>query len=59
MGLTRKLLKGMGISDEQIDTIIEAHAETVDALKEQITVYKADADKLAEVERERQLQGQV
>lgn len=52
MGLTRKLLKGMGISDEQIDTIIEAHAETVDALKEQITGYKADADKLAEVEKE-------
>lgn len=52
MGLTRKLLKGMGISDEQIDTLIEAHAETVDALKEQITGYKADADKLAEVEKE-------
>lgn len=51
MALTRKLLKGMGISDEQVDTIIEAHTETVDALKEQITEYKAGAEKLAEVEK--------
>ena len=33
MALTRKLLKGMGLTDEQVDTIIEAHVETVDSLK--------------------------
>ena len=34
MALTRKLLKGMGLTDEQVDTIIEAHTDTVDGLKE-------------------------
>ena len=36
MALTRKLLKGMGLTDEQVDTIIEAHTDTVDGLKEQV-----------------------
>ena len=35
MALTRKMLKGMSLSDEQIDTIIEAHTETVTALKDE------------------------
>ena len=48
MALTRKMLKAMGIEDEKIDQIIDAHTETVDALKS----YKADAEKLAEVEKE-------
>ncbi|MDY5003729.1 MAG: hypothetical protein SO057_06275 [Atopobiaceae bacterium] len=34
MALTRKMLKAMGIEDEKADEIIEAHAETVDALKQ-------------------------
>lgn len=33
MALTRKLLRSMNIEDEKIEQIIEAHAETVDALK--------------------------
>lgn len=37
MALTRKLLKGMSLSDEQMDTIIEAHTDTVDGLKAKIT----------------------
>ena len=49
MALTRKMLKAMGIEDEKIDQIIEAHSETVDALKEQRDQYKADAEKLPEV----------
>ena len=48
MGLTRKFLKGMGISDEQIDAIIDAHTETVDALKAQRDELKADAEEYAE-----------
>lgn len=36
MALTRKLLKGMGLSEEQIDTIIGEHVETTDALKGRI-----------------------
>lgn len=51
MALTRKMLKGMGLSDEQIDTIIEAHTDTVDALKEQRDTYKADAEKLPEIQK--------
>lgn len=52
MALTRKLLKGMGLTDEQVDTIVEAHTETVDGLKDQIKTYKADAEKLPGVQKE-------
>lgn len=48
MALTRKMLKAMGIEDEKIDQIIDAHTETVEGLK----AYKADAEKLADVEKE-------
>ena len=52
MSLTRKLLKCMGLTDEQVDTIIEAHTDTVDGLKEQVKTYKADAEKLPSVQKE-------
>ena len=52
MSLTRKLLKGMGLTEEQVDTVIEAHTDTVDGLKEQIATYKADAEKLSSVQTE-------
>lgn len=52
MALTRKLLKGMGLTDEQVDTIIEAHTDTVDGLKSDISKYRADAEKLPTVQKE-------
>lgn len=52
MALTRKLLKSMGIDDEKIDQIIDAHTEVTEALKEARDGYKVDAEKLAEVQRE-------
>ena len=52
MALTRRFLKGMGLTEEQVDTIIEAHTEVTDGLKEQIKQYKADADKLGDVQKE-------
>ena len=52
MALTRKLLKGMGLTDEQVDTIIEAHGDTVDGLKNDIQRYKTDAEKLPGVQKE-------
>jgi hypothetical protein len=52
MALTRKFLAAMGIEDAQIDSIIDAHTETTDALKKQRDGFKASADKLAEVEKE-------
>lgn len=52
MALTRKLLNGMGLTDEQVDTIIEAHTDTVDGLKADVTRYKADAEKLPGVQKQ-------
>ena len=52
MALTRKLLKGMGLTDEQVDTIIEAHTDTVDGLKADVSKYKTDAEKLPSVQKE-------
>ena len=33
MALTRTMLRGMSLTEEQVSTIIDAHVETVDALK--------------------------
>lgn len=52
MAFTRKMLKAMGIEDEKIDQIIDAHSETVDALKADRDAYKEDAAKLAAVQKE-------
>ena len=52
MALTRKSLKAMGLTDEQVDSIIEMHSETVDGLKEQVKTYKAEAEKLPNVQKE-------
>lgn len=52
MALTRRLLKGMGLTDEQMDTIIEAHTDTVNGLKADVEKYKADAEQLPKVQRE-------
>ena len=52
MALSRKLLKGMGLNDEQVDTIIEAHTDTVDGLKADVSKYKTDAEKLSDVQKE-------
>lgn len=51
MALTRKMLKAMGIDEEKIDQIIDAHTETVDALKSERDSYKSDAEKLPEVQK--------
>lgn len=52
MALTRKMLKAMGIEDEKIDQIIEAHTETVDGLKAELKDAKEKADKLTGVQKE-------
>lgn len=52
MAVTRKFLKGMGLTDEQVDTIIEAHTETVDGLKDKLSKAEADAAKLTDVQKE-------
>lgn len=50
MALTRKFLKALGIEDDKVDEIITAHSDTVNALKEERDNYKADADKLKDVQ---------
>ena len=52
MSLTRKMLKAMGIEEEKIDQIIEAHSETVDALKADRDSYKKDSENLKNVQKE-------
>ena len=49
MALTRSMLKGMGLDEEQIGAIIDAHIETVDGLKEERDGYKVNSEKLREV----------
>lgn len=46
------MLKAMGIDEDKIEQIIEAHTESTDALKNELNGYKEDAKKLKEVQRE-------
>lgn len=50
MAVTRSFLRGMGLTDEQVSAIIEEHANTVTALKTERDQFKADAEKLPEVQ---------
>lgn len=52
MALTRAMLKGMGLTEEQISAIIDEHTNVTSALKDQIKEYKADAEKLPDVQKE-------
>ncbi len=52
MALTRKFLSALGIEADKVDEIINAHIETVDALKEERDKYKADAESLPGVKKE-------
>lgn len=52
MAVTRSFLKGMGLTDEQVSAIIEEHTNTINGLKDARDKYKADAEKLVEVQKE-------
>lgn len=52
MSLSRKMLKAMGIEDEKIEQIIEAHTETVDSLKEDRDKFKEEAEKVPELQKQ-------
>lgn len=52
MALTRKFLKSLGLEEDKIDSIIEAHTETVDGLKKTIAELQPQADQLSEVQKE-------
>ena len=52
MALSRSLMKGMGLTEEQITAIIEGHSETVEGLKAEVKELTAKAEKLPNVEKE-------
>lgn len=43
MALTRKLLKGMGLTEEQIDSIIDAHTDSLEGLQSKVKSLEAEA----------------
>lgn len=52
MALTRAMLKGMGLAEEQIGAIIDEHTSVTSALKDQVKQYKEDAEKLPDAQKE-------
>lgn len=52
MALTRAMLKGMGLTDEQLSAIIDEHVSVTGALKDEIKELKQNADKLPAVQKE-------
>lgn len=52
MALSRKFLSALGIEADKIDEIIEAHAATVNALKEERDNFKADAERYKDTKKE-------
>lgn len=52
MALTRKALKAMGLTDEQVDSIVEMHSETVDGLKDKLKAAEDKANQLDGVQKE-------
>lgn len=53
MSFTRKALKAMGLTDDQIESVVDMHTEVVDGLKAERDEYKAKAETLKDVEKER------
>lgn len=51
MALTRSFLKGMNLTDEQVSAVIEAHTESIDGIKADRDKYKAEASKVADLEK--------
>lgn len=53
MALTRSFLKAMGLNDEQVNSVIEAHTDTIDALKKERDDWKGKAETVETLTRER------
>lgn len=52
MALSRKFLAGMGIEDKQIESIIEAHSDTVTALKNERDSFREKAEMVPELQKQ-------
>lgn len=52
MAVTRSLLRSMGLTDEQVSTVIDAHTETVEGLKSERDKFRAEVEKLSRAQEE-------
>ena len=52
LALTRKFLEGMGIDEKQVESIIEAHTDTVNGLKADRDKYKEQAEKVPDLQKQ-------
>lgn len=52
LALTRKFLEGMGIEEKQVESIIEAHSDTVNGLKAERDKYKEQAQKVPDLQKQ-------
>ena len=52
MAFTRSFLKALGIDEEKIEAIMSEHVTVTDAIKKQRDDYKAEADKLPELQKQ-------
>lgn len=50
MALTRKFLAALGIEADKVDEIITAHVDTMDAIKSERDQFKAEAEKVPELQ---------
>ena len=54
MAFTRSFLKATGLTDEQISAVMEEHVAVTNGLKQERDNYKADADKLPDLQKKLQ-----
>lgn len=52
MALKRSFLESMGLTEQQISAIMDEHTAVTDRMKNEIEQYKADANRLPEVQKE-------
>ncbi len=52
MALTRKFLEGLGIGEKQIESIIEAHSDSLNGIKSDRDKYKEQASKLPDLQKQ-------
>lgn len=52
MALTRSLLKALGLNDEQINSIVEAHTDTIAGLRDSLKAAEEKAKRFDDVEKE-------
>ena len=52
MAFTRSFLKSVGLTDDQITAIMDEHTSVTDGLKQQRDNYKAEAEKLPDIQKQ-------